>query len=442
MKNKGGFTIIESLVVLFIFSISALAFYGAFSAGTSYLLEAKNRLGALALANEKMEIIRNLNYDDIGTIGGIPDGTLDSDEEVSSNGRNYRVITDIHYVDDDFDEIGGEDDNAVMTDYKIAKVSVFWGQENESQRIDLVSRFVPPGVELGNPDEGTLVINILSQDGPISGADVNVYNSYVSPSVNLNRETDSIGQVYIPGAKQSIQTYKITVSKDGYETVETMDPDAPGIPYDPFDKNGSVVAGSVNISNITINKLAYLKISSVDSQNNPLSDVEFSLAGGRQLDVEGNIFNFDETNQSTGSGGEKLYSDISPGYFTLTRDQEMEGYTFIGMGEISPFVLEPDEVKEIVMKFAADSLVWLKLNIKDEEGNPLKGASVNLKNVSGYDETQATTEDGVAFFSDSEEFLAGEYELTISLEGFEIKNSTINIAEKTTEEIILEIEED
>jgi len=439
-KNKKGFTLIESLVALFIFSISALAFYGAFSAGTSYLLEAKNRSWALSLANEKMEIIRNLNYDDIGTIGGIPNGSLKSDEDVSFGGKTFRVVIDAHYVDDSFDEAGASDKNGVMTDYKVVKVSIFWGKEVDSQRVNLVSRFVPPGVEIGNPDEGTLVVNILSQDGPVSGADVDISNTYVSPVVNLSREADDNGQVYIPGAEQSIQTYKIKISKSGYETVETMDPSSPEINYNPFDKNGSVVAGSVNISNITINKLANLKISSIDSVGNSLANANFSLVGGRQLDVEGNVFNVNELNQSTGSGGGKIFSNISPGNFTLTRGSGISDYTFIGMGELSPFSLNPDESKEIVMKFASDNLVWLMVTVKDTEGNFLEGASVKLSNTLGYDKTLETAKDGVVFFPDSGELLAGEYNLEVALSGFKTKNSTINVAEKTTEEIILEVE--
>jgi len=441
-KNKKGFTLIDSLVALFIFSVSVMAFYGAFSAGTKYLLEAKNRSWALSLANERMEIIRNLNYDDVGTIGGVPSGELDPDEEVSSGGKIFRVVTDVYYVDDDFDEVGSEDKNGVMTDYKIAKVSIFWGKQSNSERVDLISRFVPSGVEKGNPDEGTLVINILSQDGTVSDANVNVINNLVSPSVNLNRETDDNGQVYIPGAKQSIQTYKIIVSKDGYETVETMDPDAPGMTYVPYDKNGSVVAGSVNITNITINKLADLTISSISYAEEIVPNLQFSISGGRQLDDLGAVFNFNEEDVNTGNDGEIIFSDISPGNFNITLGSNPEGYEFISMGIKSPFALNPNEEKEISIKFAPKNLVWLKVSVSDVNGEKLSGAQIKISNGTGFEKTEITTEDGVAFFETDENFLEGEYNLEVSLEGYETETKTISVAEESREEIILEINED
>jgi len=437
--NKKGFSIIEALVTLFIFSLITLTFYSTFTVGTNYIIEAKNRSAAVSLANEKMEIIRNLNYDEIGTVGGIPAGSLDPDEEIFSGGKSFRVITNVDYIDDSFDGTGANDKNAVMTDYKIAKVIVLWGDEGRDKRVELVSNFVPPGIETGDPDEGTLVVNVLSQDGAVSRANVNIQNSYVSPSINMNRETDNNGQIYLPGAKQSIQTYQITVSKNGYETVITLDPDAPGSTYVPFDKNGSVIAGDISISNVTINKLADLKVSSTNSAGEPLPNVGFSIVGGRQLDVDGNVFNINELNQSTGTSGEKIFSDISPGQITFTRGAEVDGYTFVGMGVTSPLSLQPNETKEIVLKFSSNESIWLLVNVLDSNDNLLKNAQVKLTNASGYEKTVITTEDGLAFFSDSTEFVAGQYNLEISLDGFETYNSTIELGKKTQAKINLTI---
>lgn len=433
---RRGFSIIEALVTLFIFSLISVTFYSTFVIGTDYILEAKNRSLATSLANEKMEILRNLNYDDIGTIGGIVDGNINEDEEISSGGKGFRVLTYVDYIDDSFDGVGSSDENLVMTDYKIVKIIILWG-DGDSKRVELVSRFVPPGIEIGDPSKGTLVVNILSQDGLVSGANVNIQNNYVSPNVNMNRETDNNGQIYLPGAEQSIQTYEITVSKDGYEIVETLDPDAPGMTYIPFDKNGSVIAGDINISNITINKLANLKFSSVSASGEFVADAQFSLIGGRQLDVEGNIFNFDETNQTTGSGGEKIFSNISPGNFSFSLEQEVSGYKFIGMGIKSPFELQPDEAKEIELKFAPENTIWLLVTVVDDIPEFLEGVQVKISNASDFEQTTLTTEDGVAFFANSEEFLAGDYELEVSMDGFETDTSTISVAEETEINITL-----
>ena len=53
-SKKAGFTIIEALTVLFIFSVITLTFYGVITQGSKHLLSAKNRLGATVLANKKI----------------------------------------------------------------------------------------------------------------------------------------------------------------------------------------------------------------------------------------------------------------------------------------------------------------------------------------------------------------------------------------------------
>ena len=57
VRKVQGFTLIEALLVLFIFSLIAVTFYSLFSVGTKHILESKFRLGATAVANERMESV-------------------------------------------------------------------------------------------------------------------------------------------------------------------------------------------------------------------------------------------------------------------------------------------------------------------------------------------------------------------------------------------------
>lgn len=88
------------------------------------ILESKNRLGATALANQRMEIIRSIDYTSIGTkhwngsawVYGIPAGELIEEEDVSVNTTLYHVDTFVQYVDDTFDGVTPTD--TIPTDYK------------------------------------------------------------------------------------------------------------------------------------------------------------------------------------------------------------------------------------------------------------------------------------------------------------------------------------
>ncbi len=152
-RTRKGFTLIESLVFLFIFSLISVAFFQAYFVTVRTIIESKNRLGATALANQKMEIIRSIEYDEIGTkhwngsawVYGIPAGELIEDEAVSVNTTLYQVDTFAQYVDDTFD--GSIPIDTIPTDYKRVRVTVSWGSGGSDQQVALFGNFAPNGIE-------------------------------------------------------------------------------------------------------------------------------------------------------------------------------------------------------------------------------------------------------------------------------------------------------
>ena len=94
--HRRGFTLIEALVFLFLFALITTVFFQTFAYGTALIQQSKNRLGAIALANQKMEIVRSLDYDNIGTISGIPAGDIAQDETVQVNNMHYEAVSYTH----------------------------------------------------------------------------------------------------------------------------------------------------------------------------------------------------------------------------------------------------------------------------------------------------------------------------------------------------------
>ena len=92
---KNGFTMVETLV--------AIAVLGIFFASIASILhmilqnvgESRVRIVALALAQSKMETIRNLPYANVGTVGGIPSGPIDPSETVTINNLPFTITTSI-----------------------------------------------------------------------------------------------------------------------------------------------------------------------------------------------------------------------------------------------------------------------------------------------------------------------------------------------------------
>ncbi|HEX7586171.1 MAG TPA: hypothetical protein VF390_00890 [Patescibacteria group bacterium] len=449
IKNP-AFTLVEAMVFLFIFSVITVTFYSVITLGTGYIIEAKNRLGALALANEKMEIVRNLQYGVIGTTTGIPAGNILADEDAAVGAKTFHVKTLIQYIDDPFDGVLPAD--PIPTDYKRVKITISWqNSKGGSGEVYLVSRFVPPGLEVSSGD-GILAVNIADGTGAsISQAHVRIVNNIVSPTVDISQNTDDQGNLMFPGAKQSQLGYEITVSKNGYETVSTVDPGS--VAYTPKDPHASVVSGSLNTTYITIDKLADLKIKSVDYLGNALPDVDFHIKGSRELGTNSTLVPAEtvyilDADATTNASGEKDFNNYSPGQFFLTNVTAISGYTLIGASpissfEVSPavykFSLLPDEAKTVELKFAnnsADALLVKVLNNSDNA--PLNNIQVKLTNGNGYDTTVTTSFDGVAFFPvNSDPFLPGMYTLEISDFSFQNYSETVDVNKLTNKEVKL-----
>jgi len=446
LKNKSGFTFIESLVLLFIFSTVAVTFYSVFNLGTKHIIESKNKLGAISLTNQKMEIIRNLEYDDVGTISGIPDGSVNADEYEVVNTRNFHILTDIKYCDDSFDSTqGGMPDDTIPTDYKIAKITVKWGEETGSQQVYLVATFAPPGVET-SAGGGTLRINIIDSGASgIAGAGIHLHNA--GTGIDLNTATDSSGSVLFPGTPAG-SDYEIDISKSEYESVSTLAV-SPASPYNPVtDEHASVIADALNVKSIIIDLLSDINISTVDPLNNSIGDITFKLTGGRILGTKVSDgepgYNY-EQDLATNSSGEKSVSDISPGiYDFILRDASNDDYTFIKMDpgddtNNSKFTLSPGVVMDAKAIVADRSIDSLLVSVNDDSGSAVEGASARLKNDGlGYDVTLITDKYGKVYFPDASGSLQNDnYDLTVNATGFNSDYSTNAISGLAEKDVVL-----
>jgi len=198
---------------------------GAFRLSIMAVSNNKARAGAIALANERLEYIRSLSYDSIGTAGGIPPGAIPQTETVSLNDVSYTRRTFVSYEDDPGDGLAGADSNGIVTDFKAVKSSVSWQSRDGTHTITLVSRLSPPGVESAVPG-GTLAFDVVNASlDPVSSAQVRIVNAGLSPAIDMTTYTDTDGTASVLGAPPG-SGYAITVTKSGYSTAQTYGIDA------------------------------------------------------------------------------------------------------------------------------------------------------------------------------------------------------------------------
>ncbi len=444
-KYNLGFSILEVVSAIFIFSVVTISIYGSFSAGLKSLAQSKHRISATELANEKMEIIRNMNYDDIGTQGGIPNGILPQNETVWKSNQKFNVHTYIDYFDDplaiDGTE-GGDPDDPVPTDYKRVKVEVTWPGVKAGHGVTLTSKFVPNGAE-SDVGGGTFRLNVLDGSGSgIAGAEVDIVNNNTNPQISINTRTDSYGSVLLTGMPAGDRNYELSVSKDDYESISSLPP-YPNTPYDPTDTHASVIEGQLNTKAIIIDRLADLHIFSKNIYDEAFPGADFNLSGGRIVgktvpDGE-DVTGYNE-NHSTGAAGDVNINDISPGKYTITLNEP--GYTLIGSDVTFPLALEPNQSRDINLIIASNTEDSLIITVKNSQNTlAVSGASVRVSNGLDFDKTLVTGAMGQVYFPPNTDpptvLNPGDYNIEVSADSYENYAGTATVNQLTQKQVDL-----
>lgn len=429
-SDSQGVAVIEVLVGISIVTILTLSIYMSLSGAVRNMGDAKQRTGAIALANEKMEVIRHLDYNNIGTLEGIPNGPLDPDEEVLKNGFNYSVETEIRYIDDPFDQLKPADENEIDTDYKQARVKVFWQNSGQAKYVEFFSNFVPNGVET-DMGGGTLSINTTDSGGQIvPNVSINVDSVEDAPSVNVNAQTDDQGNIIFPGTYA--QTYRITLSKDGYETAITY-PNPPVSPFTPINPDINVTEGGLVSKTFFINKSANLIMNAIDiADDSGIEGIDFSLKGGTQIGFEPDTYLVDNT-ETTDSSGKVEKNGTGPGIYEITNLAELgnDRYFYLGSDATMPIHLAAEESKVANFIFADKTIDSLAVIVKDAiTGLPLSGAQVHVVALD-FDHAMTTAAEGIAYFPPQAEIPitmnADEYQVLVEAPGYGSENETVTI---------------
>ncbi|HQI03309.1 MAG TPA: prepilin-type N-terminal cleavage/methylation domain-containing protein [bacterium] len=148
MKKKfiKAFSLIEVLVSLFIIMILVLSVYPLINFSLQITADNKNQVQAINIANQKLEQIRNLPYNDIGTIDGVVPGVIPDSEVIIRNGK-FNINTTVVFFDDDYDGLL-EDANDDFIDYKKVTVRVTWQGRAGEKQVIMSSVFIPPTQEI------------------------------------------------------------------------------------------------------------------------------------------------------------------------------------------------------------------------------------------------------------------------------------------------------
>ncbi len=368
-KKKRGFTIIEGLTALLVFSFLVMVFYKVFTQTAVHMQDGKQRRAAVSLANERMEHYRNLAYANVGTTTNAPFGNIVADENVAVNEMVFRIITSVILVDDPWDGKAAGGVDLIPNDYKRVSVSVIWdqcvdssfsrgtaeyGSECSVERVRLVSQFVPPGGLETIESGGILSINVLDEEaGVIPEAILTIYDSVRDETFAV--QTDSTGNYMYIGAPACQNCYEITVEKSGYEKLSTKlspavinVPDAGGnVEYFPRFVHQSVANNTMTTMTLIMQKYADMTVTTEDPFGEEFPNIDFDIYGGRVMG----------TDLGTNSNYNAVYDDVNVYglYAALVTDATNSVATVRTDTNDDNSVTSADHVNSGVFTFALDS---------------------------------------------------------------------------------------
>ena len=403
--------------------------------------ESRVRATGLALAQSRMEMVRNLPYVDVGTVGGVPQGSVQPNETVAMSGLTFTVTTSVVYIDDPYDGVAPGDGN--NADYKRRRLAVSGGGVFPSRMpVALVTNVAPKGLETVTAG-GTLLIKVFDSQGvAVTGAAVTVDNTSVNPVIHLTTLTDSSGTVSLPGSPPCVSCYQITVSKDGFSADRTYSASEVANPLQP---PATVVEGGLTQLSFAIDRVASATLISVGSREAgypAVSNVLFTIRGSKTIGYDVNdepVYKY--VNSTNTGGGRVTLSDLEWGGYSL--DFSNSGHDLAGSYPLVPFALNPGaslEVKFVAVPRSANSLL---LMLKDTATTELvASAEATLSSAQlSFTATESAGASGAADFGQA--FWggivgSGTYDLLVNMTGYNSATSSVTISGATGETLFLE----
>lgn len=263
-KTKtSGFSLVEVLVVVVVMVIVFGGLFVSFRYTLQLVSLSRANLTALSLATDRMEYLRSLAYDDLGTVLGIPSGSIPQNRTVNLNNIDFNERVLIEFVDDPADGLGSLDDNGVIADYKQIKVEYSWTLNGVSDSLFLVSYIVPKSIETDSGG-GSARINVFDNESlPVSGASVRLVNTTLTPNIDVTRSTNASGEAIFTGAPAG-SNYQVFVTKTGYSNAKTYE--IAGALANPYQPPFSVLEADISTMNFKIDKLSDLVIQFISTR--------------------------------------------------------------------------------------------------------------------------------------------------------------------------------
>ncbi len=375
-RAQSGFTLIESLVSIAIFSMLVLTVYETSASIVRQTKAFRENTTISALADKFMEVARNLPYSQVGTLSGNPHGNLYDQPNATTtivNNTAYQIYYVVNYIDDPADGTILAGTDFASNDYKQVKLYI----KNTTTGVtkSFLSNIVPKGLENLNSG-GALFVTVFDAVGqPVPNATVVITNTSISPSINLTRTTDSTGHWIEVGLPNSANSYHVVVSKTGYSSDQTY-PSSAGNP-NPVKGDATISNGQVTQISFSIDLVSSLVFNTLNATCAPIAGVGLKVQGAKLIGIP-DILKFDNSFTSNASGKIPL-SQLEWDNYTPTLSLA-SSYMIYGSSPIQQINILPNVNQSFDLILGPKTANSLLVIVKDAAtGNPIKSATAELR---------------------------------------------------------------
>ena len=311
LRLDRGFTLIEVMVAILVLVVGFIFVAQFFTSAMARVLTSDTRSLMQQVANQELETVRALQYQDIGTVGGNPAGALSSYGESPDHhlkvveGRSFLIVREVTYKrDDSYSPTGPYPANYrratikvyLYTGFSFDPTVTFEGNDfhvsSAIQPIEMSTNIA------GGAQGGTIDVTVTDLSGAngIEGAQLTISDSLLVPSVLINASairTDTDGKMMVPGLTTDPGGgYQVRAEKSGYNPAEL--------------KQTVVVLNGTpfTVVQLICDRLATMNIHVTDQNGVPLSNVALTVTGYKSVgpfDPQGKP-NFTQTVQTDATG--------------------------------------------------------------------------------------------------------------------------------------------
>lgn len=382
--NK-GFTLIEMLVAVAVFGLVSLMVYQGYARILETATTLKMRTIASNIANEHIEIIRNLPYDTVGTQGGIPSGSLPPVVDIEREGEVFTVMTTIRIIDQPFGiAVTTSDEDAIIGTAKLVEVEVSCSLCNNLEPVIFNTLIAPAHLEALS-EFGALRIRVFDAFGnPIPQAHITIENTAVVPHISINEITGNNGELTLLGAPPASESYEITATLPGYSLDRTYEISADN--PNPIRTHATVIAGATTAPSFTIDRLSTVGMQVTNSWCIPRDGAVVDMTSDMLIGTDPDVPKFTET--FTSSQGDIMLGEREWGSYRM--NVAHPDFIWSGFSTAYPLIIEPDQniVHGLTMTRGSSGL-WVRVH--DDSNNmyvpevtlSLEGNGIQEERISG-----------------------------------------------------------